>query len=268
MTEYTIDVNGKRYRLNEEFRQSLQERARNEYSKNPVFSCWWSVASKQNYSDEAWEDNIHEEGDPILTIETEGIMVPWDDLDQLEAEMPEEELASQDDVDDDEPEELDAGNGMKTIPPEDRKPHRSNEEIFGRTHFTLTPHRFEQVPEPGGDDPSKLPPKPEDIGDGPEMVIWVPRHPEVEHTWGAGEAIAPMTSWVEWNVQQRANQPRPQKQKVNSHDSFESLCRIHNCDVVAEAKPSNDIPERAGQVERKGEEAYENGRYGGGNWSV
>jgi hypothetical protein len=267
MTEYTIDLNGKRYRLSDEFRQSLEERAEIAYEDNPVFECWWSVAKRENYSDDAWEQNIHEEGDPILTIETEGPMVPWDDLDQLEATMPGE--LEQGDIlfsDEQEPDELDSGGDMKSIEPESFK---SSKDIFGRTHFTLTPHRFEEVPEPGGDDPDKIPPKPREIGDEPEMMIWAPSHPEMEHTWETGEAIVSASSWVEWNVQQRANQTRPSKKKGNSHDSFESLCRIYDCEVVGEYTPSNDISEgKSGSVERKGEKAFEDGRYGGSNWRV
>lgn len=269
MTDYTLDVNGKRYELNEEFRSALQRRAELAYEENPVFSCWWQVAKRENYSAEAWENNIHEEGDPVLVIETEGVMVPWDRLDQLEATMPQriDDAEIMDDADD-EAEELDSGNWMKTLPPEDQ-PRRSSKEIFGRTHFSLTPHRYEEVPSPGGDDPDKIPPAPEEMGEDPQMVMWVPRHPDIEHTWGTGEAIAPMASWVEWNVQQRANQPKPNKEKQNSHDSFESLCRIHDCEVIGEYTPSNDIPQgTSGSVERKGEEAFENGKYGGGNWHV
>jgi len=253
MTQYTIDINGKRYELSEQFRESLERRAELEYEENPVFSCWWKV----------------DDDDPVLVIETEGIMVPWDRLDQLEATMPRQidDAQIMDDADD-EAEELDSGNGMKTLPPEDEQPRRTSKEIFGRTHFSLTPHRYEELPQPGGDDPDKIPPAPERVGDEPQMVVWVPRHPDVEHTWGAGEAIAPMASWVEWNVQKRADQPRPNKEKPNSHDSFESLCRIHDCEVIGEYTPSNDIPEgTSGSVERKGEEAFEEGRFGGDNWS-
>lgn len=272
MTDYTLDVNGKRYSLSEDFRSALQRRAEHAYSKNRYFSCWWQVAKRANYTDEEWEDNIHEEGDPILVIETDGPMVPWDRLDQLEAEMPRQAMLDDrnagPDESPDESEELDSGNGMKTLPPEDSPPRRTNKEIFGRTHFSLTPHHYEEVSQPGGDDPDKIPPKPEEV-DGEMLVMWVPRHPDIEHTWGTGEAITPMTSWVEWNVQQRANQPKPHKEKDNSHDSFESLCRIHDCEVVGEYTPSNDIPQgTSGSVERKSEEAFENGRYGGDNWGV
>lgn len=237
MTDYTIDLNGKRYSLTQDFLNALQTRAQHEYSENRRFSSWWDVASEENYDTDVWRDSIHEEGDPVLTIETTGVMVPWERLDQLEARMP--------------------GEDMK----------RNEAEIFGRTHFSLTPHRFEEVPEPGGDDPNKIPTKPEEV-DGAEMVFWLPNHPEVKHTWGAGEALAPMTSWVEWNVQQRANQPQPDKDKNNTHDRFESLCRIHDCEVVAEYTPSNSVPEGpSGSVKRKGESSFTDGRYGGSNWN-
>lgn len=249
MTEYTIDVNGKRYSLNEDFRAALEERAEREYEKNGRFSCWWK----------------NENGEPTLVIETTGPMVPWDRLDQLEMQMeqPEIRLAS----DQDDPEDVDSGNGMVEERPPDGSPEPRDVD-FGRTHFSLTPHRYEEVPQPGGDDPEKIPQKPERL-DEPSLVVWVPQHPDVEVTWGAGEAITPMSSWVEWNVQEKAEQPRPSKNKINSHDAFESLCQIHDCEVVATANPSNDIESAvSGSVERKGEKSFEDGRYGGGNWSV
>jgi len=190
MSEYTVTLNGSTYQLNNSFRESLEKRARSEYSKNKTFSCWWSVAQEPDPNDPSyeqakkqWENNIHEAGDPILTIETDGVMVPWDDLDKLEADMP-RKIAEQ--QPDDEPKEIDEGGGMKTV---DRDtPRKTNNEIFGRNHFALTPHRFEEVPSPGGDDPEKIPQEPEKL-DESMLVLWVPRHPDVDHTWGAGEAV-------------------------------------------------------------------------------
>jgi len=220
MTEYTLDVNGKRYELNKEFRESLQRRAEYEYEDNEMFSCWWKV-----------EDN-----DPILVIETQGKMVPWEQLDHLGA-----------DIDDE----------------------NSDESIFGRTHFSFTPRRFEEVPTPEGEDPNKIPPEPEELDNDPKMVMWVPEHPNIEHTWSAGEAIAPMYNWIEWNVQLRADQPKPNRDKQNSHDSFESLCRMYDCDVVGKYTPSNDIPSGdSGSVQRKGKKQFEDGKYGGDNFTV
>lgn len=258
---YTLNVNGKKYKLNEDFRAAIERRAELAYEDNRSLSCWWQVADKDNYTEDAWENNVHEVGDPILTIETVGTIVPWDRLDQLTAEM-QEEMTD----DDDELEDVDAGNGMKTIPPENAE--TGNQDIFGRTHFSMTPKRFEESPSPQGRDPEKIPPKPESFNE-PEMVLWLPEHPEMEHTWSTGEAIAEVTSWVEWNIQQRANQPRPSKGKPDSHDGFESLCRLHGCEKVGEYKPTDSVPsEKAGSVERKGERAFEEGRFGGNNWGM
>lgn len=251
MTEHTLDVNGTRYQLNEEFREAVQERAKREYADNPRFSCWWKV----------------EDGDSILVIETAGKNVPWDRLDHLEMKMnPQGPELEDPEVEPDDTEDIDSGNGMvEQDPPENPSTRDVN---FGRTHFKLTPHRYEEVPSPGGDDPDKVPTEPEEV-DGEMVVMWVPRHPDVDVSWSAGDAMLPVDSWVEWNVQEKADQPRPAKDKINSHDAFESLCRIHDCEVVAEAQPSNNISgEVSGSVERKGEEAFENGRRGGNNWNM
>lgn len=250
-TEYTIDVNGRRYRLNEDFREAIETRARHEYEDNPRFSCWWMVADPAHYDDEEWENSVHERGDPILVIETEGPMVPWENLDQLEVGMFD---------DDDEEEEKDNGNGTVLEPDDDTE--------VERTHFDITPSDYEEVPGPQGIDPSKVPAKPESY-DEPVMVSWVPEDPDLDHTWGAGEAITSVYSWVEWNVQKRADQPQPSEDKPDCHDRFESLCRVFDCEKVGEVSTKQDIPsDTPGSVERKGEDAFEDGRYGGGHWSV
>lgn len=260
MTEYTVDLNGKRYRLNEQFRDDIERLARAEYGENDFFDCWWGVAKEHQYDDDGWRKNNHMDGDPILTIETTGVMVPWDKLDQLDADM---RPPSPQELDDDDPDEIDEGGGMKTIDPS----RPDNNDIFGRSHFAITPHRFEDVPEPGGDDPESIPPKPEKI-DGVEMLTWLPRHPDITHTWSAGEAISPMTSWVEWNVQLYADQPQPRRGKNNSHDRIESLCKVHDCEVIAEYTSSDDVPDgTSGTVERKGEDWFD-GDVVGDRWDM
>jgi len=257
MSEYTIDVNGKRYELSNEFKESLEQRAELEYEKNKQFSCWWMVATESG----EWLDRDHNAGDPVLVIDTVGPMVPWDRLDQLEMEMnPPQHPEEMEPIG--ETEDTDSGNGMAEMKPPEEDVN------FGRTHFALTPRRYEEVPSPGGHNPEKIPVKPERV-DGEMMVMWVPQHPAIDVTWSAGEAITQMATRVEWNVQEKADQPRPSQDKQNSHDAFESLCRIYDCEKIGEYTPSNDIPEGvSGQVERKGEKSYEEGRYGGDNWGM
>lgn len=264
--QYTIDVNGKRYALNEEFREAIQRRAELAYEDNMSFSCWWSVAHEDNYTDEAWENNNHENGDPLLVIETEGPIVPWNELDELEMEM---EDISQPVDDDTDRNDIDSGNGMKTIPPEDALGEDDDGEE--RTHFSLTPRDFEDVPQPEGEHLEKLPPKPEKMGDEPSLVWWIPRHPDIQERWSTGEAIVPAYNWVEWNIQARADEIRfsDDEVKPNSHDHFESLCKSRDCEVVGEYTVSQNTPNgESGSVKRKGKKSFEEGKYGGDNFHV
>jgi hypothetical protein len=218
MSEYTLDLNGKRYRLSDEFRESIEKRARLEYEGNEQFSCWWKT----------------DDGDPVLVIETVGVMAPWDDIDQLEMNM---------------------------------NPEEKRRGEIERNHFRLTPQRFDEVPDPGGHDPDRIPAEPDEL-DSSKMIMWVPEHPEIDVTWSAGQAMVPVDSWVEWNVQEKAEQPRPEKGKKDSHDAFESLCRTYDCEVIEEANPSNNIPQDiSGQVQRKGKDWYD-GDVVGDRWNV
>lgn len=265
--QYTVDLNGKRYAMNEEWRESIQQRARGEYRENTMFSCWWRVATAD---DEADPDTVHQEGDPILVIETEGPMVPWEKLDQLELEM--QDTSAFDGVDSGSS-DVNEGGGMKTIKPgEVQDDNDSEKREKNRTHFGITPQDFQEVPSPEGEDPDKIPPKPQEF-DEPKLVFWIPDHPDIDHTWSAGEAIAPMYNWVEWNVQQKANQPRINEDKDNSHDHFESLAKHYDCEKVGELAPKQQPPEpdqsgESGSVKRKGKKSFEDGKYGGSNWNV
>lgn len=270
--QYTVDLNGKRYSLNEEARERIQTRAKNEYSDNPMFSCWWRVATAEDEDD---EDTVHQEGDPILVIETEGTIVPWEKLDQLELEM--QDTSAYQEFDTGSGSDVDEGNGMKTIKPGEVQDGAGAEggKEKSRTHFGITPQGFQEVPSPDGEDPNKVPPKPVEF-DEPKLVYWIPEHPDIEHSWSAGEALAPMANWVEWNVQQKANQPRLTKDKADSHDHWESILKMDECSVVAELAPKqtpdkSDDDSSSGDsaaVQRQGKDSFENGRFGGNNWTI
>lgn len=272
---YTVDVNEKRFALNEDFRLAIQKRAELEFEENPMFDCWWRVASQQDEED---PDTPHEKGDPLLVIETEGPIVPYDALDELDVEMVEEDNPFGDMVDSssdsDDTNDIDSGGNMKSVPPEDVDASDDDEESeFERAHFQMTPRDFEETPQPESEEDDKIPPKPIKLGNEPALVWWVPRHPDSEERWETGEAIVPTHSWVEWNIQARADEIRFTHDgdiKHNSHNHFESLLRHHDCEKVGEYELSQDVPkdEDSGQVERKGKKAYEDGRFGGSNWNV
>jgi hypothetical protein len=270
---YTVTLNGAEYEVNEEARRDIQELAQNSFEENEQFSCWWKVASPDQYADGEWEETVHDAGDPVLVIETTGPIVPWDRLDQLEVEMqevgPEGQLDRQMDDADTNPNEKDNGNGLKTIDPDDID---EAEKEIGRTHFSHTPQSYEEVPSPDGEEPDKIPPKPVELGSEPVFIKWIPNHPDLDHTWATGEAITSMYNRVEWNVQKRADQPMLSRDKDTSHDHWESMLSMHDCDVVAELSPAQDVPSDDTSNEFPDEDEMDqefvDGRANGNNWRV
>lgn len=254
---YTVTLNGKSYELNKDARRRIQNRAESEYEENWMLSCWWKTASKADAED---EDTVHEVGDPILVIETEGPIVPWERLDQLEIEEQTTDSFQEFDNSGD--------SGMRTVKPDEEGDEEREKE---RTHFGITPQEFEEVPSPDGEDSDKVPAK-ADSFDEPKMVMFVPDNPEIEHTWSAGEAMSPMTNWVEWNVQQKANQPRLSEDgdgSDDSHDHWESILSVDDCEVVGEE--SDDILDKVDEgpdSDDEVEDRFKHGKNGGGHWNV
>lgn len=265
-SKFTVSLNDKVYELNEDIRDSLETRAELAYDENHMFTCWWRVADEE---DEADSNSVHQEGDPILVIETEGPIVPWERLDQLEMEM--QDMSSFQDVDSGSGSDVSEGNGMKTIEPDKVKDDVSNEEQEkSRTHFSVTPRDFEEMPSPDGESPEKIPPKPQDF-DEPKMVMWIPNDPDIEHRWSTGEAIAPMYNWVEWNVQQKANQPRKSRDKDTCHNQWESLLKSEDCEVVAKLAPAQNPPpsdDSKSVSDDDVDQKFKDGIAGGNNWTV
>lgn len=252
----------KEYELNQSFRQSIQERAAREYEENYRFSCWWRVATE---SDEEDESTIHQEGDPILVIETAGRMVPWENLDQLQLE--DEDISSFQEFDSGSGDVKDSGNGMQTVDPSAVDDDSTKREK-SRAHFAVTPQDFEEMPSPEGEKPDSIPADPRSF-DNPKMVLWMPEHPDLEHTWAAGRAIVEVDSWFEWNVQKRADQPRLINEKETSHDHFESLLKMEDCELINEKSidKSSTTKDKSGSAKRKGSE-FKDGKFGGSNWQI
>lgn len=261
--QYTIDVNNSRYQLNEEFRASITGRAEREFAENEYVSCWWRVADS---SDENDADSVHEQGDPILVIETVGPIVPWENLDQLELEM--QDTNSFQEYDTGSGSDVDEGSGMKTIKPGEVTESDDEREI-PRTHFGVTPQSFEEMPSPDGESEDKIPQEPVEFSE-PTLVKWVPDNPDVTHSWATGRAMVSVDSWVEWNVQQRANQLRTDDGD-NWHNHYESMLQMHDCEKVAELQPNQSPPdtssEPSGSEKRKGKDWFE-GNAVGDRWNV
>jgi hypothetical protein len=267
--QYTVRLNNKEYHLNEEARRAIQKRAEYEYEENGFFTCWWKRASSDQYEGEEWDETVHDSGDPVLVIETEGPIVPWERLDELNVEMqgvgPQSQLNQQ--TDDVNPNEADSGNGMRSVDPSDID---DSEREVSRTHFDVSPQNYEEVPSPDGEEPNKLPPVPEEMGDEPVLVKWIPSHPEIDHTWESGESMIPVASRVEWNVQKRADQPRPSGDKIDSHDHWASILSSYECEVVRELKVSQEPSDTSESSDDDDDvpRRFKEGTAGGGHWRV
>lgn len=272
--ELTIRLNETEYALSEDFKEAVEGRAQREFGENWLFDSYWVE---------------NERGDPVLTIETEGFYVPWDRLEQLEFEMQEVEQPDEDGSNDDETEEFDNGNGVKSVPkddvdvdsPDPASPDE-DDDASTDTKFMMTHPSKHYVPQPDDDDPDKLPPDPDELPEDPSLVAWVPESGRTE-VWSTGKSLIPTSVTVEWNVQIRADevpdgatQLSPDENnhveevpKTNNHDHWEALARMYDCEVVAEKQPS-DSPPQSDETGYSGKEPEEelDGKYGGTNWDV
>jgi hypothetical protein len=177
-----------------------------------------------------------------------GVMVPWERLDRLKPETIQED-----------------------------EPDNSSDEDDGkdRTHFRQESVTKELVTDPDGDDEAELPPATQEMPDESVLVKWLPDHPDIEHTWATGEAMIPTHSWVEWNVQQYADQPlvgdstNPFEETRN--DRWENICKRHDCEQVG-TTTSIQTPSGSTQDKYKTNQKREiediGGKYNGNNWNV
>lgn len=274
--ELTLKLNRKEYELSEEFKQTIEERAAGEFEENDFFECWWTE---------------NDRGDPILNIETEGYWVPWSKLERLEFEMQEVEQPQQQDDSGDEKTDLDGGGGLKSVPKDDvdmdtddpTEPSEEEQEDPD-TSFMMTHPSKHYVPQPEQDDPEKVPPDPEELPEDPSLVAWIPEN-GMNECWTTGKALVPQELFLEWNVQLKADDAPDGATKTvvgddgstkevpryDSHDRWENIAEMTDCEVVAEEQPSDTPPsgdsQPSGYSGKEPDESLD-GAYGGNNWNV
>jgi len=195
METLTVTVNNRTYELSDEFTNSIERIAENEYGSNEFLSYYWRVAGS--------DEEEHAYGDPLLCIETEGTQVPWENLSEFEVE----------DVD-------------------SMNPRDDEEQDYKMVIF---PEMYRPMPDPDDGKLSTLPPKPEefDESDGPTMVVPIPENTRPER-WAAGEAIVPAFTTVEWNLQRRADTVPAYGtyESGNSHDKWERWLKECDCAIA------------------------------------
>jgi hypothetical protein len=273
----TIELNDTVYELSEEMKRSIEQRAESAFEENHFLDYYWTE---------------NERSDPVLSIETEGKVVPWDRLERLEfEEVVEQEQQQQSQDDDTEKDDVDSGSGVKSVPKDDvdmSSPDPTADDEEGGddpdTKFMVTHPSKHYVPQPDDDDPEKLPPDPDELPEDPTLVSWIPDSGR-EEVWSTGKALVPTNIFIEWNIQLRADEVPDdatkmaadsdggvtQVRKTHNHDEWEKMAEMFDCEVV-EQKPSQETPSPSEEQQRgySGKEADEDagGAYGGDNWQV
>jgi len=217
-----------------------------------------------------------------------GEWVPMDRLEQLDFEMQEVEQ-EQGDADSDDSEDLDSGNGMKSVPKDDvdmETDPTESEELEADTKFMVTHPSKEYVPQPEEDDPDKIPPHPEELPENPSLVAWIPDN-DCTEVWSTGRALIPVDTNVTWNLQIRADEAIEGSTKMeeqdgeivevartNRHDEWEDMCKHFDCEVIAERQPTDTPPSDSGESEqtsgyqgRQPDESLD-GKWGGDNFHI
>jgi hypothetical protein len=209
----TVTVNGKTYALNDSFKREIEQIAENEYGDNDFLSYYWRVADDS--------DDDHNEGDALLCIETEGKMVPWDKLSEFEMQM--ESVGPQfimpDDSTDDS-DHSDNGNGTQSIDGDSIS--ASGDDTIDDFKLPMFPRGYRPIPDADDGRFDTVPPAPKKY-DESEPILLVPIPMDTrEERWAAGEAMIPVSTYVEWNMQRRADvaltpHPRTEQNHTDTH---------------------------------------------------
>lgn len=262
----SVCVNGKVYRLSDDFKASIEKIAENEYGENNFLSYHWRIADS--------DDEEHESGDPLLCIETEGHYVPWDSLSEFELEMQERgpQMIDPSSDDDTEPQERDNGNGVKTVKKDEVDMDDDEPDDMQDFKMTMMPQNFRPIPDPDDGKFSTFPTEPREYDEeaGPIMVIPIPQN-QREERWAAGRSLVPVFTCVEWNLQKRADTVDSfgTNEHGNSHDKWQDWLERLDCDVTGTLQPKNPPEE---QDSENAGEMYEQDdvgpKYQGNNWHV
>lgn len=262
--QMTLVLNGREYALNEKFKNHVERMVESAYGENQFLEYYWDI---QN-------------GDPVVCIETDGVMVPWEQLSEFQFEV---EQFDDDDSDDPQTTDTDNGNGVKTV---DRDDVDMDDEELEEFKMTMTPQHFRPIPDPQDGEYATWPHEMEEYDEelGPIVNMPTPENLRDER-WETGRAMVPMSTNVVWNIQKRAdstyNLPGdydPNRDRsdlegpapTDSHDDWEWLCRGYHCDVVGKVKPKNTPTEEESEEEQSDPYDQEDmgGKYQGNNWNV
>lgn len=259
--ELSLRVNGTVYRLSDDLTDHIEGLAESLYDENEHLSYYWRVADAEDA-----RNGRHEKGDPLLCIDTSGVMVPWQQLSEFEIEVEEDSPGIPGGSDD--TTATDNGNGVQTVDPDESDDDESVEDF----KMPMFPEQYRPIPDPDDDDAETMPPSPErfDEDGGPIVNMPVPEN-ERQERWDTGRSMVPLSTTVEWNLQRRADTTHlyGPEDGGHSHDEWEQLLELTDCEVTGHVQASNPPSEDDADPDSiYDEESDKGGKYQGNNWQI
>jgi len=247
----TIEQDDTRYEysLSDSFQSYIETTAEHSYEGNEYTELFWD-----EFSDE-WEESDHLEsdiprtnyGDPILSIQTSGPIVPLRRVVQpQEAKTIEPDSDAVEIINDDSKDETDSGEALTFLPDSDDEDETSYD-IAQLVQGSIET-REEQL------DEGRLPRAPTEESKIPQFLQLVP---EQDWTvWATAESLLPVANTYYWNIQSRIDYPPVpaqttdddrEKLRDHSHDRWQTILEQHDCEVVREEQITQDTSDVSSQ---------------------
>ena len=228
------------YKLNEDARSAIERRAEIAFEENTLFDYWWETYN-DTFEDHHGPNQVSraQYGDPVLVIETEGKVVPAENVVQpQQAQMID---ASETDNMKEGGEENTKGSDMMTLLPERDEPDEEDYSLeqLARSYIES---REEQIED------GRLPREPKEEPKVPHFIQTVPELGG--ENWSTAKAMFPAAGMYYWDVQARIDYPpvMPDQTKEQArqltHERWEENFERWGCEIVDEKRHTSDEEER------------------------
>lgn len=239
----TIKVDGEHtvYKLNEEARSSIERRAEIAFEENPMLDYWWETYN-DTFEDHHGPNQVKraQYGDPILVIETEGEVVPAENVVQPQQAQMIDATDVESDGDGTQKEET-SGSDMKTLLPDRDEPDEEDYSLEQLVQDSIET-REEQMKD------GRLPRAPEEEPKVPHFIQTIPELGG--ESWSTARAMFPAAGMYYWDVQARIDYPpvlpdqTKEQARQRSHERWQRNMERWGCEVVEEKKHTSDEEER------------------------
>ena len=226
------------YELSEDARSAIERRAEAAFGENPRLDYWWETYNDTFEQHHGPNQVSHGQyGDPVLVIETEGKIVPAENIVQPQ----QAEMIDASDAQSVDEEEESTGSDMMTLLPERDQPEQQSYSLEQVVRDSIET-REEQIED------GRLPRAPEEE---PEVPHFIQTVPEVDgENWSTAKAMFPAAGMYYWDVQARIDYPpvlpeqTKEEARQRSHERWQSNMNRWDCETVNETKHTSDEEER------------------------